>query len=95
MNIGSQNAILIMASHLSGNMSQIDLPDAKTTLELVEKKAAKLVEQNEMEKKLINTIDILINDDSRRKKIGANAGKLHKSNSLDLIVDTIRECVYV
>ena len=64
-------------------------------LELVEKNAAKLVEQNEMEKKLINTIDILINDDSHRKKIGDNAGKLHRSNSLDLIVDTIRECVYV
>ena len=64
-------------------------------LELSNDCAAKLVEQHEMDKKLIPTIFNLLNDDSERKMIGNNAKKLYKSNSLDLISSAIKEILDV
>ena len=64
-------------------------------LELVNNNAAKLVEQHKMEEKLIPIINHLINNDSDRKIIGDNARKLHNSDSLDLIIHAIEECINV
>jgi len=64
-------------------------------IELVKHNAAKLVEQNLMKEKLIKTIDNLINDDSDRELIGNNAKKLHSPDSLNKIVDSIKESLNV
>ena len=64
-------------------------------IELVEDNAARLVKQNEMEDKLIHTINELINNTSAMKTISKNALKKYNSNSLSIIVDTIKECLNV
>ena len=64
-------------------------------IELVENNAAKLVEQHEMEEKLIHTINKLINNNTKMRFISENALKKHNSNSLDIIVNTIKECLNV
>ncbi len=64
-------------------------------LELVNNHAAKLVEQNEMNKKLIPTICDLLDNDLERIEIGDNAKKIYNPNSLDLISDVIKETLNV
>lgn len=64
-------------------------------LDLVKNNAAKLIEQHEMNEKLISSIHNLLNNDSERKLIGKNAKKLYKSNSLYLIIKSIKEILSV
>ena len=64
-------------------------------LELVQKNAAELIEQKDMNQKLINTIEHLLINDIYREEMGNNANKLHEPNSLNLIIESIKECLYV
>ena len=59
-------------------------------LELSENNAAKLIEQKNIQKDLINTILELLNDDINREKMAKNAYNLYNPNSLDLIVKSIK-----
>tara|TARA_Y100000814_G_scaffold138794_1_gene100599 strand:+ start:3982 stop:5097 length:1116 start_codon:yes stop_codon:yes gene_type:complete len=63
-------------------------------LELSNNNAAKLIDQKDIQADLIDTIFQLINNDTYRETIGANANKLHNSNSLNLIVESIKEHLF-
>ena len=85
----SKPMILIPYPNSAGNHQRLN------ALKLVESNAAKLVQQNDMENKLINIINELLNDTIKMKEIGDNAKKLHNPNSLDLIIDEIKEIINV
>ena len=64
-------------------------------IEIADNNAGELIEQQDIELKLINRINYLLENDSQRKKIGDNARKLHNPDSLNLIIKSIKECLNV
>ena len=59
------------------------------------KNAAKLIEQKYIKSKLINTIHALLKNDVYREEMGHNANKLHNPNSLELIINSIKDSLNV
>ena len=81
--------ILIPYPNSAGNHQKYN------ALELVNNNAAKLIEQQDMEEKLIDTINYLLDNQSIRTNMANNAKKLYNSNSLNLIINSIKECIDV
>ena len=64
-------------------------------IEIADNNAGELIEQQDIELKLINRIYYLLENDSQRKKMGNNAKKLHNPDSLNLIIKSIKEYLNV